>query len=204
MTTKDHWEKIYTAKQPDQVSWYQAQPQVSLSLIRLTGVALDAPIIDVGGGASTLVDFLLDTGYSQVTVFDIAAAALETARARLGSRASRAAWIEGDILQADLPASGYSLWHDRAVFHFLTRPQDRARYVEVVRRALKPGGHIIVASFAPDGPPQCSGLDVMRYSPDGLHGEFGDDFTLLQSQGETHQTPFGTVQKFVYCYCRKR
>ncbi len=204
MGDKSHWEKIYTTKAFDQVSWYQMQPKESLDLIRRTGVNKIAQIIDVGAGASTLVDYLLEDGYKHLTVLDISPSALNRAKTRLGSRAEDVTWIEDDITQHPLPLSYYDVWHDRAVFHFLTDKEDRRKYVAVVKRSLKPGGHIIVASFAPDGPSQCSGLEVMRYSPNSLHYEFGDDFELLGSRNETHQTPFNTQQTFIYCYCRKR
>jgi len=204
MNDKSHWENIYTTKETDRVSWYQAHPWESLDLIKRTGIVKSAPIIDVGGGASTLIDHLLDEGFANVTVLDIAPTALERAKTRLGERADQVTWVEGDITQILLPASHYGLWHDRAVFHFLTRAEDRLRYVAAVRRSLKPGGHIIVASFAPDGPSQCSGLDVIRYSPHPLHDEFGAGFVLVDSRSETHITPFGTEQKFIYCYCKKR
>lgn len=203
MQSKIHWEAIYQTKAPTQVSWYQAHPQLSLDFICRTGVALDAPIIDVGGGASTLVDHLLAEGYANLTVLDISHAALERARERLGDLASKVTWLEQDVTRAELPENQYAVWHDRAVFHFLTDASARARYVQTVRSAVKPGGHVIVATFALDGSPRCSGLDVVRYSAESLHDEFGQEFQLLESAQETHQTPFGTEQKFVYCYCRK-
>jgi ubiquinone/menaquinone biosynthesis C-methylase UbiE len=146
---------------------------------------------------------LLQAGYRQLTVLDISAAALQVARQRLGRQAAAVTWLDGDITQVELPPSAYDLWHDRAVFHFLVSEIDRQRYVAAVRRAVQPGGHVIVATFSPDGPSQCSGLAVARYSPDGLHGEFGADFELVNSAGELHQTPFGSRQAFIYCYCRK-
>ncbi len=202
MQTKDHWEKVYTTKPVAGVSWYQEHAAQSMALIRATGAPKSAAIIDVGGGASTLVDDLLAEGYGSVSVLDLSAAALAAARARLGERAAAVVWIEGDILQLALPAQAYDVWHDRAVFHFLTREEDRRAYVAAVRRAVKPGGHVIVATFAEDGPTQCSGLDVMRYSPQQLHAQFGDAFALLRQEREEHHTPFGTRQKFIYCYCR--
>ena len=202
MPRRDHWERIYKAKAASDVSWYQPEAKVSLDLIRRTTPDLDAPIIDVGGGASTLVDGLLAAGYHQVTVLDIAGAALAVAQQRLGSRASRVTWIEADVLTAPLPAAGYAVWHDRAVFHFLTDPRDRARYVARVRESVRPGGHAIVASFAPEGPTQCSGLEVVRYSANAMHAQFGASFQLLDSVREDHHTPSGATQAFVYCLCR--
>jgi ubiquinone/menaquinone biosynthesis C-methylase UbiE len=203
MQSKDHWEKVYSTKATNAVSWFQPHAGVSLGLIMAAGVGRDASIIDVGGGASILVDDLLANGFTNVTVLDISAAALAAARKRLGSRASDVRWVEADITSADLPASQYDVWHDRAVFHFLTSPEDRAAYVKTVFRSVKPGGHVIVATFAEDGPAQCSGLPVMRYNADGLHAEFGDSFQLLDHRKEAHHTPSGTVQQFVYCYCRR-
>lgn len=203
MQPKSHWERVYETKATDEVSWYQAHATQSLRLIRGTGVAKKAAVIDVGGGASALVDDLLAEGYSSLTVLDLSAAALSAARARLGHRAAGVSWIEADITQVDLPEHAYDVWHDRAVFHFLTTQTERQVYVEAVLRAVKPGGHVIVATFDQDGPLQCSGLPVMRYEPDSLHAQFGDHFTLLEHEQEKHTTPGGVVQSFVYCYCRK-
>ena|SRR5258706_391419 len=203
MENKTHWEHIYQTKESEQVSWYQLHPRLSLRYIQNTGVAKSANIIDVGGGASTLVDHLLENGYQQVTVLDISKEALEIAQQRLGEHSERVIWLEADITQANLPHHQYDIWHDRAVFHFLTNPEDREAYVKAVKDAVKPGGHVIVATFASDGPESCSGLQVARYDPKSLHNEFGADFELLDSTHEEHQTPFGTEQKFIYCYCRK-
>ncbi len=203
MEMKTHWEGIYRSKAPTQVSWYQDHPARSLDFIKQAGVDHGCHLIDIGGGASTLVDDLLRDDFKHVTVLDISAAALQIARQRLGDLASQVTWLEADITQAQLPEQAYDVWHDRAVFHFLTRLEDRQRYVQAVQRSVRQGGHVIVATFALDGPAQCSGLDVMRYSPDSLHGEFGDDFRLVESAREAHRTPFGTEQKFIYCYCRK-
>jgi len=202
MQPKEHWEKVYETKPTDAVSWFQEHAEQSLRLIRETGVPLTASIIDVGGGASTLVDDLLDNGYQALTVLDLSGAALAAAQRRVGSRAQSVQWIEANITDARLAAHAYDVWHDRAVFHFLTSPADRHAYVEAVLRAVKPGGHVIVATFAEDGPTQCSGLPVMRYSAGELHAEFGSPFTLLRHEKEEHHTPSGNVQKFVYCYCR--
>lgn len=204
MQFKEHWEQVYATKPTDSVSWFQAHAERSLQLIRQTGVALSASIIDVGGGASTLVDDLLASGYSNLTVLDLSAAALAAARNRLGpERSERVHWLEANITEVALPVHAYDVWHDRAVFHFLTTEQERDRYVQAVLRAVKPGGHVIVATFAEDGPTKCSGLPVMRYRADELHAEFGESFALVHHEKEAHNTPFGTVQQFVYCYCRK-
>ena len=202
MQPKEHWEHIYATKSPGDVSWFQEHAELSLRLIRDTRVPLTAAIIDVGGGASTLVDDLLQSGYSQLTVLDVAASALAAAQRRLGARANALQWVEANITEASLPAHAYDVWHDRAVFHFLTSLHDRHAYVRAVLQAVKPGGHVIVATFAEDGPTRCSGLPVMRFRPDELHAEFGAPFVLLHHEKEAHPTPSGTVQMFVYCYCR--
>ena len=203
MNTKTHWEHIYETKAPTLVSWYQEHARYSLQLIQKTGIQKTDHIIDVGGGASTLVDDLIAAGFQNISVLDVSARALELAKQRLSERASIVNWIVADITQADLPAQAYDLWHDRAVFHFLTQVADRQQYIHTARRAIRKGGHIIVATFAPDGPDHCSGLEVMRYNPDSLHDEFGEGFVLKESTRETHQTPFGLEQKFIYCYCRR-
>ncbi len=200
---KEHWEAVYTSKATDEVSWFQPHARLSLDLIGAAAADKDAGIIDVGGGASTLVDDLLAEGYRDLTVLDLSAAALQAARRRLGVQESLVRWIEADITEVDLPRKRYDVWHDRAVFHFLTTARQRDAYVRTVFNAVKPGGHVIVATFAEDGPLQCSGLPVMRYRADELHDEFGDAFTLLKHQKEEHHTPSGKVQQFVYCYCRR-
>jgi SAM-dependent methyltransferase len=202
MDPKEHWERIYRVKAPTEVSWYQPEARISLDLIRRAALDPSTPVIDVGGGAATLVDGLLDAGYTDVTVLDLAAAALMLAQRRLGARASRVRWLPADVRHALLPPAEYGVWHDRAVFHFLTDPQDRARYVRQARHAVRPGGHVIVASFSPEGPPKCSGLDVVRYTPQSMHSEFGEGFRLLDSVREDHHTPGGVVQAFVYCLFR--
>lgn len=199
---RQHWETIYRSRSADAVSWFQPHAAASLRLIaRCAGPA--ARVIDVGGGASVLVDDLLDAGYRHVTVLDLAESALAASRARLGERAGRVEWIADDITRAALPAARYDVWHDRAVFHFLTDPADRARYVAQVLRAVKPGGHVIVAAFGPGGPLACSGLDVVRYDPGALHAQFGAAFRLLGHETEVHYTPAGQDQEFVYCYCMR-
>ena len=202
MNQEKHWDRIYRAKAPTEVSWYQPEARLSLELIRRIAPELDASVLDVGGGASTLADGLLSAGYRDVTVLDVAPAALARAEERLGERAAQVRWIVADVLDAPLPVASYAVWHDRAVFHFLTDARDRARYVAQAQRIVRPGGHIIVASFGPEGPSQCSGLEVVRYSPEGLHTEFGAAFRLLDSAREDHRTPGGSVQAFVYCLCR--
>lgn len=203
MKSKDHWEHVYSTKVTNAVSWYQQHADRSLRLIEATGVSRTASIIDVGGGASTLVDDLLAKDFRNVTVLDLSATALNSAKIRLGARAGLATWLEADITKTELPLHAYDVWHDRAVFHFLTAPEDRHAYVQAVLRSVRPGGHVIVATFAEDGPLQCSGLPVMRYTATQLHAEFGEDFNLISHERELHHTPLGAAQQFTYCYCRK-
>lgn len=203
MNTKTHWEHIYETKVPTQVSWYQEHAKFSIQFIEHTGIQKSDHIIDVGGGASTLVNDLLEHGFQNITVLDVSGTALQLAQQQLGELAKAVHWIEADITRAELPPAAYDVWHDRAVFHFLTKANERQRYVDTVRKSVRKGGHVIVATFAPDGPERCSGLEVMRYSPESLHSEFGEDFEVVDSTRETHHTPFGTEQKFIYCYCRK-
>jgi len=199
---RQHWERVYRTKQPTQVSWYAPHLETSLRLIEDATPDREAAIVDVGGGEATLVDDLLDRGYRQVSVLDVSATALDVAKARLGERAGAVDWVCGDVAVFPFPRHHYDVWHDRAVFHFLTDPKDRAAYVRQVARAVKPGGHLIVATFGPEGPTKCSGLDVVRYGPDALHDEFGASFRLLKHLTEIHQTPAGATQQFTYCYCK--
>jgi 2-polyprenyl-3-methyl-5-hydroxy-6-metoxy-1,4-benzoquinol methylase len=197
-----HWEQVYRTKGPDQVSWFQAEARLSQQLIETAVPDRSAAIIDVGAGASTLIDGLVAAGYRQLTVVDLSEAALEIARRRLGAAAAAVTWQAADVLEARFPHAHYDVWHDRAVFHFLTTANDRERYVAQVRHTLRPGGHVLVATFAEDGPTRCSGLDVARYSAGALHEQFGADFALLASHREEHTTPSGSVQAFTYCLCR--
>ena len=196
-----HWNAVYQRKRADEVSWYQPHAERSLALIEAIAAGRPTRVIDVGGGASTLVDDLLARPGFDVTVLDIAPAALEVARTRLGSLAASVHWRVGDVTTVALPEQAYDLWHDRAVFHFLTDPAQRAAYVAQVRHAVRPGGHVIVAAFAPDGPAQCSGLPVVRYAPQALHAQFGGAFELVEHLDEVHRTPSGALQHFVYCHC---
>ncbi|MBX6315300.1 MAG: class I SAM-dependent methyltransferase [Isosphaeraceae bacterium] len=200
MDRKAHWEQVYEAKDPTEVSWYQPHLRISLDMIERTGVGRGGAIIDVGGGTSSLVDDLLPSGYEHVTVLDISEKALVEARARLGARAEDVTWIEGDMTRVALPGRAYDLWHDRAVFHFLIDAADRWAYVEAMRRTLKSGGHVIIATFGPAGPTRCSGLPVDRYGPDDLARPFGEDFRLLEARSEAHRTPAGRVQQFTYAH----
>jgi SAM-dependent methyltransferase len=204
MNPKAHWEQVYQRTLPHEVSWYQRHAQLSMDLIRRVCPALDTPIIDVGGGASTLVDDLLEAGYGDLTVLDLSPAALAAARNRLGVRAAMIRWIESDLLEASLPRADYGLWHDRAVFHFLTQPSDRARYLARLRKAVPPGGLVLIATFADDGPTRCSGLPAVRYAPETLQGELGASFRLVESEREEHLTPGGVRQSFIYCLWRIR
>ena len=195
---KEHWDAIYRAKRPSELGWYQAVPALSLELIRRVAPS-NAAIIDVGGGASTLVDAL--AGFARMTVLDISAAALEHAAARLAGRTVR--WMNADIFSVELPVAAYDVWHDRAVFHFLTADTDRRRYVSQMTRAIRPGGHAIIATFAEDGPARCSGLDVVRYDSEHLAAELGAAFRLVDSVREEHVTPAGVRQAFRYCLFRR-
>ncbi len=199
---REHWEKVYSERQADEVSWYQRHPEFSLELIRATGISLDAALIDVGGGASRLIDSLLEKGYSDLSVLDIAAAALQQTQQRLGPISQRVTWLEGDVtrFRATRP---YALWHDRAVFHFLTAAEERQRYLEVLKAALPPGGHLIMATFAPDGPTHCSNLPVERYDAPRIEATLGSDFTLQEWRSEAHTTPRDTVQHFLYFRFRR-
>ena len=202
MDPRSHWEQVYRTKGPDQVSWFQPEAKLSLELIQLVAPARDTPIIDVGAGASTLVDGLVAAGYSRITMLDLSPAALMQAQQRLSDAAGAVEWQEADVLTAHLDAGVFDVWHDRAVFHFLTGAAERTRYVAQVRRAVRPGGFVLVATFAENGPTRCSGLDVARYTPTALHGEFGSDFRLVESRRELHRTPGGAPQAFTYCVCR--
>ena len=192
-----HWDAVYATKAPHEVSWYQARPETSLGLIARAKNSLQARIIDVGGGASRLVDLLLDAGYQQPTVLDLSSVALEKARARLGDRAPLASWIVEDVTTWE-PAGQFDIWHDRAVFHFLVNPEHRRGYVAAMTAALPPGGQAILGTFASDGPERCSGLPVARYEPETLAAELGARFHLVESLHEEHLTPAGKVQHFQF------
>jgi len=203
MDMQRHWSNVYQQKESTSVSWYQDRPVLSLELIQRTEIKPDDAIIDVGAGASTLVDHLYGLNYRNITLLDISEESLNIARERIGDKHDAAIqWIAGDITRLELPQHAYDVWHDRAVFHFLTDPEMRDRYVAQVKHALKPGGHVIMATFAPDGPTQCSGLDVARYDPNTMQHVFGDAFKLVYSTSEQHKTPWAAEQSFIYCYCR--
>lgn len=194
---KQHWENVYRSKSPREVSWYQESPALSMRLIGDADIELDAPIIDVGGGASGLVDNLCAAGYSDISVLDVSAAALNHAKKRLAGKACFVQWLEQDII-AFVPPQQYALWHDRAVFHFLTDPEERKAYVAIVKQALKPGGQLVIMAFAIDGPLKCSGLDIVQYDVNKLMTTLGSGFELAETGHETHITPAGNQQKFAY------
>lgn len=198
---REHWERLYRSKRSDELSWFQPRPETSLELIKLAGCGPSSHIIDVGGGTSHLVDVLVAQGYRHVTVLDIASLALKEARQRLGEQAGRVIWVEADITSASLEQT-FDMWHDRAVFHFLTEAKDRAAYVRVLKKSLNLGGHAVVATFAEDGPTHCSGLPVVRYNPISLLRELGEGFELVETRQELHRTPAGHGQSFVYCLFR--
>lgn len=197
MNRKTHWDEVYSNKSPLEVSWYQKEPALSLQLIENTGISTDAAIIDIGGGASILIDHLNERGYQHLAVLDISGNALAYAKKRLASAADHIEWFESDITVFQSPHQ-FDLWHDRAVFHFLTTATDRERYVETLQRTLKPGGHLIMAAFAIGGPSKCSGLDIVQYDAEKLLTELGSDFTLLEENSEIHVTPTEKAQQFAY------
>lgn len=202
---KEHWEQVYTTKKPIEVSWFQKHAILSTELIKYSGILKSGAIIDIGGGASIFVENLLNIGFFNISVLDLSSTALALVKSRLGPKAERIKWIEGNVLETLLPEHGYDVWHDRAAFHFLTSQDDRNAYIQTVLHAVKPGGFVIVATFAEDGPTQCSGLPAIRYSPTKLLAQFGPEFSLLIHQSETHLTPSGSEQKFVYClFIRKK
>jgi 2-polyprenyl-3-methyl-5-hydroxy-6-metoxy-1,4-benzoquinol methylase len=201
--SKAHWDQVYATKAADTVSWFQTHAEDSLRFMQKTGVDLTAAIVDVGGGASTLVDDLLAQDYKNVTVLDIAEQALSASKARLGTRAGEVNWLVCDITKAEFEAHSVDVWHDRAVFHFLTSAEGRKAYINNMLHALKPNGHVIIATFAEDGPLKCSGLEIVRYSVSGLLAELGESFTLTASEKVSHHTPGGNVQQFNYCCFRK-
>jgi SAM-dependent methyltransferase len=202
MQNTEHWEVVYRNKRFDAVSWYAPHLGESLRLIEQLCPDKTAAIVDIGGGESTLVDDLLLRHYLDVSVLDISATAIDFTKQRLGTKAQQVSWHVGDITQYDFGSKRFDLWHDRAVFHFLTDPAARNRYVELVRRSVKPGGYVLMATFGPNGPLKCSGLDVVRYDERSLHNEFGEGFSLQGSELTQHHTPMGADQQFLYCWCR--
>jgi ubiquinone/menaquinone biosynthesis C-methylase UbiE len=202
MDRKQHWDEVYSSKAADSVSWFQEYADRSLAIVRHLRPDLTSRIIDVGGGASTLVDGLLDAGYNDLSVLDLSGAALAVTRKRLGARAQGVNWIEADITCFEPPAQRFDLWHDRAVFHFLTTEDERASYKDILRHCLHRGSHVVIATFAEDGPERCSGLPVVRYSVEALRAELGPGFKLVGHEKELHRTPWGAVQSFLYAWFR--
>jgi 2-polyprenyl-3-methyl-5-hydroxy-6-metoxy-1,4-benzoquinol methylase len=203
MNAKTHWESVYAARAPEEVSWYRPHLDTSLALIDRVEPSHSASIIDVGGGTSTLVDDLVRRGYANVTVLDLSETALRAAKERVGPASAQIQWLTADICDADLPLDYYDLWHDRAVFHFLTLPEQRASYVARAAASVKRNGHLIVSTFGPDGPTRCSGLDTAHYDATALEGEFGSQFRLADSEIEWHATPSGGKQQFLYCLFKR-
>lgn len=198
-----HWNQAYSSKSTDRLGWYRSELETPLAWIRQLNLDLDTPIVDVGGGASTLVDDLLCLGYRAVTVLDISQHALAIAQARLGERAAAVTWLETDITSVELSGNNFQLWHDRAVFHFLTLPEQRKSYRHNLQFALRPAGHLIIGTFAPEAPPSCSGLPVQRYTSDSLAAEFGSELRLVQHRYEMHVTPGGVEQMYLYCHFQR-
>jgi SAM-dependent methyltransferase len=197
-----HWENVYSTKGEKEVSWFEDSPTISLDLIRLTGVSSSTSIIDIGGGASRLVDALVDEGFEAVTVLDLSKEALATARARLGARGAKVRWVVADVTTWEASET-YDVWHDRAAFHFLTEPEDRAAYAARISRAVRPGGHVIIGTFAPDGPEHCSGLPIVRHDAASLGEMLGSGFELVESRRQGHQTPMGATQRFQFSRFRR-
>ena len=202
MDRDKHWDGVYGAKAADRVSWCAPRLERSLAMIRAVA-GPSCEIIDVGGGASTLVDDLLKLGFSNVSLLDVSSASIVIAKKRLGRNAEAVTWITADITQARLPGAKYDVWHDRAVFHFLTDPADRRAYSDVARKSIKRDGHLVIATFAADGPKRCSGLDVVRYTADALSRELAPGFVLEQKKREIHATPTGSGQSYLYCSFRR-
>ncbi|SDR46592.1 Methyltransferase domain-containing protein [Rhizobiales bacterium GAS191] len=202
VSREEHWQTVYTNKSESEVSWFQETPTLSLELMSLAGATAASTIIDIGGGASRLVDTLAGAGFQDVTVLDLSDAALSAARTRLGARAHQVKWVVADVTRWE-PRQAYDLWHDRAAFHFLTEEHDRNAYVARLTRAVKPGGHAIIATFALDGPERCSGLPVMRYDAEALGRAIGKPFALIESRRHEHKTPWGSGQRFQFSLFRR-
>ncbi len=197
VSRKDHWQHVYETQSPTKVSWYQPVPAQSMAFIRSTGVAVEAPIIDVGAGTATLVDVLLNSDFSDISVLDIAEAALVESSKRLGGAGTSVHWIETDVLEFE-PLRRYYVWHDRAAFHFLTDAASIGKYMDVLRTALIPKGYFVLGTFGPEGPDRCSGFDVQRYSIEQLTDLLEADFELMSFELEDHTTPTGNVQQYLY------
>jgi len=200
---KRHWNGVFSKKGPEDLTWFQPRPASSLSLIRKVDLPREARILDVGGGASLLTSFLFQEGYRGLSVLDVSGVALGIAKEGLGEWAGSVEWLEADVTRFE-PPHRWDLWHDRAAFHFMTTQEDRAAYLRTLNASVEIGGHVIIATFAPDGPDRCSGLDCLRYSPEGLLAVLGEDYELAGSISENHLTPTGGTQKFVYSWFRRR
>ncbi len=201
-TRKDHWERIYETKQPNEFSWTQEVPGTSLEFIHSFNLPKSSRIIDIGGGDSKLVDFLLDEGFENITVLDISSKALERAKKRLVGRANRVTWIPSDITEFS-PDTTYDLWHDRATFHFLTKDTEIKKYLSAMRKSVKPGGYVIIGTFSTKGPKRCSGLDVRQYSEETLMEQLNGGLEKIRCITEDHITPFNTKQNFLFCSFRR-
>ena len=199
MNDPKHWNQIYSSRPANNVGWYKPHLEIPLAWIQSLDLGPQEPIIDVGGGASTLVDDLLAKGHKNLTVLDLSSSAIQITRKRLGNASGSVTWIVGDVTEVELPYQYYQLWHDRAVFHFLTDPESQQQYKETLIGSLKAGGNFIIGSFTPEAPPQCSGLPVKRYDADLLVQMFGDKFELKQHRNEMHTTPGGVKQSYIYC-----
>ena len=204
MSRVTHWDGVYATKPPERVSWFQPHLNLSLELLERAGLGRSTRIIDIGAGASTLIDDLLDRDVQTVLALDISAAALQVTRDRLRERGARVRWIVSDVTQLNLPPSSIDMWHDRATLHFLTDPEDTHEYVRVASRVVAPGGHVVIGGFASDGPDQCSLLPVVRRDPEEVAALFGNEFALVEARRETHRTPGGSPQNFAYALLRKR
>ncbi|MGB9117093.1 class I SAM-dependent methyltransferase [Bradyrhizobium sp.] len=202
VSRKSHWENVYASKGEREVSWFQENPAPSLELIALAGLSEGASIIDIGGGASRLVDALVERNFGQITVLDLSVAALDAAKERLGGKAAAVQWVAADITTWE-PTQTYDLWHDRAAFHFLTDPADRSAYVERLKKAVKRGGHVVIGTFALDGPERCSGLQIVRYDAAALSAILGTDFKLIDARRHDHATPWGALQRFQFSTFRR-
>lgn len=202
MNTAGHWQQLWEQKAPDQVGWYEQDPKQSLTMIEAADLHADAAILDVGGGMSRLAGKLLEAGYTDITVADLSEAALDQARAGLGERAQEIDWVVADARKHAF-GRDFDLWHDRAVFHFMVEAPDCDGYLDVLMRTLRPGGHLIVGTFGPDGPTQCSGLPVRRYGIEELSAQLGPEFELIGSEIQVHQTPSGREQQFLWAHFRR-
>ena len=203
MSKKDHWEQVYKTRSIDRVGWYKSHLQTSLTWIKELDLAKDDPVIDVGGGASTLVDDLLESGFKSISVLDISDEALSLVKERLGKKKDLITWLTGDVTTFDFQPNSYELWHDRAVFHFLTTHEQQQKYRDNLLKALKAGGNLVVGTFAPEAPPMCSGLPIQRYSAEQLENTLGIEFKLKRHHKEMHITPGGVEQMYLYCLFRK-